>query len=141
MKKLVLAAHGYMARGMKSSLEIIHGSVEDIIAINAFTDDCPNLEDAVDALLAQYSDDELVVLTDVFFGGVNQVFMRARMKKERNFPLITGMNLPMAMELAYMIGQDVSGELEGIEQMARECVQIVQLEMQEVTTSDECEEL
>lgn len=141
MKKLVLATHGYMARGLKSSLEIIHGSVEDIIAINAFTDDCPNLENVVDELLEQYTDEDLVVLTDIFFGGVNQVFMRAKAKKGRNFPLLTGVNLPMAMELAHMIGENVEDELEEIEKMSRECIQIVHLENLMTETSDEEEEL
>lgn len=141
MKKLVLATHGDMAKGLKSSLEIIHGSVEDIIAINAFTDDCPNLEAVVDELLEQYSDEDLVVLTDIFFGGVNQVFMRAKAKKHRNFPLLTGVNLPMAMELACMIGESVEDELEEIERMSRECIQIVKLEKLISGSSDEEEDL
>lgn len=141
MKKLVLATHGYMAKGLKSSLEIIHGSVEDIIDISAFTDDCPNLEEAVETLLAQYTDGELVVLTDVFFGSVNQLFMRAKAKKGRNFPLLTGVNLPMAMGLAYMIGENVEGKLEEIEEMSRECLQIVRLESETVEASDELEQL
>ena len=141
MKKLVLATHGYMARGLKSSLEIIHGSVENIIDINAFTDDCPNLEEAVETLLAQYTDGELTVLTDVFFGSVNQTFMRAKTKKKRDFPLLTGVNLPMAIGLAYMIGENVEVKLEEIEKMSRESLQIVRLESETVKASDELEEL
>lgn len=141
MKKIVLATHGYMARGLKSSLEIIHGSVEDIIDINAFTEDCPNLEETVEMLLAQYTDEELIVLTDIFFGSVNQTFMRVKTKKERDFPLLTGVNLPMAIGVAHMIGENVEEKLEEIERMSRESLQIVHLESETVKASDELEEL
>ena len=47
MKKLIIAAHGYLARGIKSTLEIISGSVDDVIDINAFTEECPSPEPVI----------------------------------------------------------------------------------------------
>lgn len=109
MKKLIIAAHGYLARGIKSTLEIISGSVDDVIDINAFTEECPSPEPVIRELLARYEDRDIVVLTDLHFGGVNQIFLRER--KDRAFPLITGINLPVAMELLHRIGEDVEEEM------------------------------
>ena len=85
MNKLIIATHGYMAKGIKSALAIIAGDVSNVIDINAFTEECPNLDQRVAELLSQYQDDEILVLTDVYFGGVNQAFMRAQ--RDRAFPL------------------------------------------------------
>ena len=87
MNKLIIATHGYMAKGIKSALAIIAGDVSNVIDINAFTEECPNLDQRVAELLSQYQDDEILVLTDVYFGGVNQAFMRAQ--RDRAFPLAT----------------------------------------------------
>lgn len=108
MNKLIIATHGYMAKGIKSALAIIAGDVSKVIDINAFTEECPNLDQRVAELLSQYQDDEILVLTDVYFGGVNQAFMRAQ--RDRAFPLATGVNLPLAMELYHSIGEKLSLE-------------------------------
>lgn len=108
MKKLILATHGYFAKGLKNALEIVSGDVGNIININAFTDECPNPEVVIEALLEQYRDEEILVLTDVYFGGVNQIFLRAH--RTRSFQLVTGISMPLAVELASCIGEDVSDE-------------------------------
>ena len=64
MNKLIIATHGYMAKGIKSALAIIAGDVSNVIDINAFTEECPNLDQRVAELLSQYQDDEILVLTD-----------------------------------------------------------------------------
>ena len=99
MNKLIIATHGYMAKGIKSALAIIAGDVSNVIDINAFTEECPNLDQRVAELLSQYQDDEILVLTDVYFGGVNQAFMRAQ--RDRAFPE----NIPAAgaLDLAGLI--------------------------------------
>ena len=38
MNKLIIATHGYMAKGIKSALAIIAGDVSNVIDINAFTE-------------------------------------------------------------------------------------------------------
>jgi fructoselysine and glucoselysine-specific PTS system IIA component len=108
MKKLVLATHGYFAKGLKNALEIVTSDVSNIIDINAFTSECPNPEVEIKKLLEQYSDEDLLVLTDVYFGGVNQIFLRAH--RSRKFKLVTGINLPLAVELASCIGEELSDE-------------------------------
>ena len=61
MNKLIIATHGYMAKGIKSALAIIAGDVSNVIDINAFTEECPNLDQRVAELLSQYQDDEILV--------------------------------------------------------------------------------
>ena len=140
MNKLIIATHGYMAKGIKSALAIIAGDVSNVIDINAFTEECPNLDQRVAELLSQYQDDEILVLTDVYFGGVNQAFMRAQ--RDRAFPLATGVNLPLAMELYHSIGEKLS--LEEIAEIAalrgRAC-QLVRQAHPSAQAEDEEEEL
>ncbi len=109
MKKIILATHGYMANGLKSALEIVTRDVSSLIAINAFTPDCENPEQEIIDILAQYPDDgDLLVLTDVFFGSVNQIFMRQMQR--RNLKIVTGINLLLAMEVMSLLGQEPSDE-------------------------------
>ena len=42
MRRYVLASHGKMAEGIKTTLEIIIGPQEDLICVNAYTDECPD---------------------------------------------------------------------------------------------------
>lgn len=115
--KLVLATHGYMAKGIKSALSIVVDNIDNIIDINAFTKDCPEPETEIQRLLSQYRDEELLILTDVYFGGVNQIFLRAR--KTRKFKLVTGVSLPLAVELSIQMEGGISDER--LEEIVRIC--------------------
>lgn len=141
MKKIVLAAHGYMAKGIKSSLEIIAGSVEDIIDINAFTEECQNPENAIREVFTKYDSSEILVFTDVMFGSVNQIFMRLQCKYE--FMLVTGMNLPLVMEVFPYIGSDLQeSQIKEIIKNAKDTMAYVEFDpvMNDVT-DDKDEEL
>ena len=89
MKKLVLATHGYMARGLKSSLEIIHGSVENIIDINAFTDDCPNGGSSGDAAGTVHRWGTDCVDGCLFWQCESDVY-ESKDKKEKRLPSVDG---------------------------------------------------
>jgi mannose/fructose-specific phosphotransferase system component IIA len=108
MKKILLAAHGYFAQGVRSAMEIITDDVSSVLTINAYTLECQNPEDEIKKILALYDEDDLLVMTDLNFGSINQMFMRRML--ERNIKLVTGVNLPLVVELAGSIGHDLSDE-------------------------------
>lgn len=98
MKKFVLASHGNLAAGMKSSLEMINGTRDDVIAICAYMPDSPDLKETLKGLVAELGEgDELIIITDVLGGSVN-----TEASQFRDIPgvyVVTGMNLGLVISL------------------------------------------
>lgn len=97
MRKILVATHGDYAKGAMSSASIIAGIKENVTCINAYSEE-KNIEDALTGYFKQISDDdEVIVLTDLFGGSVNQTAMSYLSKK--NIYLITGFNLALLLEV------------------------------------------
>lgn len=95
---IVIASHSNMAVGLKDTLNFVSGGKDNIIAIAAYVDNKP-IDDAISEVIGQVSDeDELVILTDLTGGSVNQKFVP--LCKREHTHLISGMNLPLAFSLA-----------------------------------------
>lgn len=105
MFRLVLASHGRLAEGMKNSAQFIAGESTAIDTICAYVEEHVTLESQIDEVFGQYSDeDEIVVVTDIFGGSVNNEFLN-RLQKQK-FWLISGMNLPMIIQLTMIKDSD-----------------------------------
>lgn len=75
---LVTASHHKMADGLKDTLNFVSGGVQETIALSAYLDNQP-VEEAVDELMKGFAEeDEVIVLTDLTSGSVNQQFFRYR---------------------------------------------------------------
>ena len=112
MQRLVLASHGYLAEGMKNSAQIIVGKSAKIYTICAYVKEGITLESQINELFDSFpEDDEIekwmnernpedqwVVITDIFGGSVNNEFMQRL--QNRRFWLVSGMNLPLVIQLA-----------------------------------------
>lgn len=99
MQRLVLASHGYLAEGMKNSAQIIVGKSAKIYAICAYVKEGITLESQINELFDSFpEDDEMIVVTDIFGGSVNNEFMQRL--QNRRFWLVSGMNLPLVIQLA-----------------------------------------
>jgi len=98
MRKYLIATHCTFAQGIKSSAEYILGPQEDMDVINAYETDDYDLKKVITGKLGELaSDDELVVLTDMFGGSVCNEFMLTL--ADSRVYLIAGVNLPMIMDL------------------------------------------
>jgi len=97
-RKFIIATHGTLAAGIKSSLDIIIGAMENVFLIQAYVDENVTVEDELKAILAQVTDDDdLVIFTDILGGSVtNQVLQHAL---RSNVYIISGVNLPLIMEI------------------------------------------
>ncbi|MDA3973909.1 PTS mannose transporter subunit IIA [Enterococcus thailandicus] len=95
-RKLILASHGKLASGIKSSLDLICGEKE-IETLDCYLSEEFNLEKEVKKIMERYQDHQLVVVTDLFGGSVNNEFLTYI--QQDNFYLVTGMNLPFLIEL------------------------------------------
>lgn len=95
---LVIASHHNMAKGLKDTLEFVSGGVQETIALAAYVDNRP-IEEAIAELMNQFeTEDEVVVLTDMTYGSVNQQFFKYRNRPHTH--IVSGMNLPLAVQVA-----------------------------------------
>lgn len=126
MKRMLIAAHARFADGMKSALSLILGERDDITCINAFVTEIP-LEEQIDAFAATLKEgDQVLVVTDAFFGSVNQKIMAKRLK---NSLIVTGANLPLLLELVTLLDSEediTAGQLEKTVGQAREQLMAVE---------------
>ena len=94
MRRIVIASHGKMAEGVKHTLDFITGGNFNIYAVCAYVDETP-LNKTISDLFSSFDpNDEVVVLTDMISGSVNQEFMSYRNK---GIFLIAGINIPLAL--------------------------------------------
>lgn len=96
-RKLILASHGSFASGILSSLELICGKNDRITTIDAYMTADYNLSEEIKVLMDGNKENELIVVTDIFGGSVNNEFLNYIYTP--NFYLVAGMNLPLLIEL------------------------------------------
>ena len=95
---LVTASHHRMAEGLKDTLAFVSGGAQETIALSAYVDNQP-IEEAVETLMNGFAgEDEVVILTDLTSGSVNQQFFKYRNRPHTH--IISGMNLPLAFQIA-----------------------------------------
>lgn len=96
MRHIIIASHHRFAAGLADTMDYI-GNIKGIDVICAYVGETP-LDRQVAELFAGYdSEDEVLVLTDILQGSVNQAF--APYMGERVF-LVAGANVALALELA-----------------------------------------
>lgn len=107
MTKYIIATHGNLAEGFKSSLKVLMGKdiSDKIITINGFTED-KNPKETIKNFIATADDnDKLIIFTDWFNGSINQSCI-TQMSKNGVY-VITGINLPIICEV--ITSAEVSG--------------------------------
>lgn len=96
-RKIILASHHRLADGLKDTLNFISGNTksDEIVSFSAYLDNT-SVEEEVKTLMSKFSSKtELVVLTDMTAGSVNQLFFLYRERPHTH--VISGMNLPLAL--------------------------------------------
>lgn len=101
MIKFLIAAHGYLADGIKSTVKIIMGdeAAASILTLNAFVNEenedvHKEIRKYIDSLEGE---DKLIIFTDLMHGSVNQ-FIMPYVDDDRIY-VITGFNFPLVCEI------------------------------------------
>lgn len=119
MRKFLFASHAYLAKGILSSLELIMGHQDNVRVLCAYTQDDfdikQEIKNHIDALSCH---DELIVVTDVLGGSVNNEFMSVLGDTDKNVYLVAGLNLALLMSLAARKDEDTATET-----LITECVE------------------
>jgi fructoselysine and glucoselysine-specific PTS system IIA component len=98
MRYILLASHGRLAEGMLQTVEMIMGAQRDIWTLSAYVEEQADLHSQIREVLQKLGeDDELIVVSDIFGGSVNNEFMNTL--EDKRIHLIAGMNLPLVIEL------------------------------------------
>ncbi|MCO7124695.1 PTS N-acetylglucosamine transporter subunit IIBC [Sporolactobacillus shoreicorticis] len=98
-RKIIVASHHRLAGGLRDTLRFIGGeAAKTIEVLTAYINSRP-IDEEVARLMEADSDTEIIILTDMMAGSVNQQFMRYVSRAHTH--LITGVNLPLA--LAFMM--------------------------------------
>ncbi|AUJ31044.1 hypothetical protein CRI87_10720 [Liquorilactobacillus satsumensis] len=104
MKKVIIATHYTLAKGYKETLAGITGENDSVFAVCAYLNNTGK-EDLVESIQNIVEDgNEYFILTDLGFGSVNQAVSQFLSDK---IHVITGVNLPFALELILAVKNDL----------------------------------
>ncbi len=111
-RKFLIATHGAFAKGIKSSLDIIIGEMDNVFLIHAYLNESKSVEEELASVLETINDtDELIIFTDLLGGSVNNIMLRNALRE--NVHIISGFNLPLLIEV--LLGDADSPVIEVIE--------------------------
>ena len=108
MIRSLIATHGEFAKGALSAATIIAGEKSNVTCINAYSE-AKNIKQAVvEYFQSVKAGEDIIILTDLFGGSVNQAFMPYT--KKDSVYLITGFNLAILLEVMMMDPQSTVEE-------------------------------
>ena len=133
MLKIFLSSHGHFASGIASSVKILTGSSDRFTIFDAFVDET-TVQEHLDAFYETVTeDDQVLLLSDLYGGSVNQVMFTYLTKP--NTMLVAGVNLALVLELA-LRDEITEEELEDLVEQSRQMMTHVKLD----SVSDEQED-
>lgn len=129
--KIMIATHGYLADGVKSTLSLFVDTT-DMVCVNAYVTEEDYIEKIKSFINSIPPSETGLIFTDMYGGSVNQKVME--LDRSANIKVITGFNIPLILEICVSeITEDE--ELEKTIENAREQMKVVRLE--NVTVSEE----
>ncbi len=125
-KQFLIASHGHLAEGLYDSLTFIMGEQPNVSTFCAYVDDS-NAEEHIDRLLQTFSDKDLIILTDLYGGSVNNMFLKY-ISCDHVY-LVSGINLPLLIEMIctqhLSSDQMIKNALLHLQEAVRYCNQLV----------------
>lgn len=133
MRHIIIASHHRFAAGLADTMDYI-GNIKGVDVICAYVGETP-LDRQVAELFASYSpEDEVLVLTDILQGSVNQAF--APYMGEHVF-LVTGTNVALALELALAAEPLTIKDIEDAIGMAQQSMRLMNTARVDIGEEDE----
>ncbi|MDL4888101.1 PTS sugar transporter subunit IIA [Enterococcus hirae] len=122
-RTIILASHGRFASGILDSLELIFGKTHSILALDCYGTETFDLAKSVQQLINDHQGQELIIITDLFGGSVNNEFLQYINRP--NIYLIAGLNLPLLIEIATKI-ETADSIVELIHQVLNDSKEMIQ---------------
>jgi fructoselysine and glucoselysine-specific PTS system IIA component len=125
-RKFLIATHGALASGFRSSLELIAGAGDSVHIIQAYLDESKPVNEELANLFGPAGTDEewagteeWVVFSDLLGGSITNQLVQAAAGK--NVHIIAGFNLPLLLEVVLSDPEEpIAGILEAAIDRARE---------------------
>lgn len=107
MKKFLIATHGKLSRELVDTSKLIIGSLNNVEYFCMTKDkSADDAEKEIRSILSNNkTNEEFVVLTDVFGGSVSNICTNLLLKGFK-FELLTGVNLPMLLSVLLSVEED-----------------------------------
>lgn len=133
MRHVILASHHRFAEGLRDTLDFL-GNKQPLEVVCAYVDSTP-LEEQVRKIFGAIGpDDEVLILTDILQGSVNQAF--APYMGPHVF-LVAGINVPTALELCLSSDELSIQGIEDVMEMGRQSMRLVNTFAATVDEDDE----
>lgn len=107
MKQILIATHGKMASGIRYTLELVAGRLDNVTTMDAYVTPDDNVEEQLREYFEVHKKDRIYAFTDLQGGSVNQKLLPYA--SWQNVTLITGMNFPILLQVA-LAGEVISEE-------------------------------
>lgn len=127
MNQFIIATHSTLAGGFADVVRFFKSDLENVQFINAYVES-QEFEKDLRSCLDRVREDNVIVLTDILGGSVNQT--AARLMREYEFQLVTGINLPLLLELFFIPDPVTPEMIAEIVERAREQIIYVNAMMQ-----------
>lgn len=125
MKKVLVASHGHLASGIRSSIEILTGMADMVEAVDCYVDDSdftPRIQAFIDSVGPE---DEAIIFTDIYGGSVFQKVVLMKPEK-RGIVHVTGMNLGLVIEALLGAEPVTADSIKQSVELARATMQVVE---------------
>lgn len=128
IKKIVIATHGILADGYKNTLDILGIPQDNINVMNFYCGTQHNEQEIHEIFASLKEHEQMIVFTDIQFGSVNQMFVKQALDFPcKNIAILTGMNLPLMLEVI-LAKEELSEEmLQNMVEKAAEQMTLVDL--------------
>ena len=123
MKKVLVASHGHLASGIRSSIEILTGMADMVEAVDCYVDDSdftPRIQAFIDSVGPE---DEAIIFTDIYGGSVFQKVVLMEPEKRVH---VTGMNLGLVIEALLGAEPVTADSIKQSVELARATMQVVE---------------
>ena len=115
MRKIILVSHGMLSQGMADSVKMILGNVESLKWDSLQIGENPeNLYMRIESIIKENSNDEFIIITDLFGGSVNKILLN--LLKLSRVHILSGMHLGLVLSIC------VSQQNEKTKDMIRKCI-------------------
>ena len=127
--KIILAAHGELATEFHNTLEMIVGDVKHFYPVNFYPNDGPEqLRARIEEVVELNSGTEYIIFVDLYGGSPFNV-SSALAAEDDNISVITGLNLPMLLELAFLTGEGKDALIEKAMASGKDGVRLLKLNL------------
>ncbi|KAA9241135.1 MULTISPECIES: PTS sugar transporter subunit IIA [Aerococcus] len=130
-KKILIASHGHLASGFKSSIKILTGLEDQVQVIDAYVTD-EDYSSQIDQFLADIeAEDQGIIFTDIFGGSVNQRIVSKCLHSDKAKQVYVISNANLGVILSVLLSPEDLSEASLQSEIEESAVKLVQLEAEE----------